>query len=135
MAIKAINLRETKEYESLKDPDYGSEKATKFLIGVLKQEDIVEFLAFSRTCDENTDHKLILQKNREVCLKGLKGIKNYETAEGLVSIGLEGVDDKLLDDLGVVLIKELSETILQHNLMTDIEAKNLKRLSSSKQPA
>ena len=142
MAIKALSLSATVDYESNFDSDKGSPEATVWILGAIPQQAYAHIkdkgsnIKQSQTnpTDITVDFKANDIAYDMVCL-GLKGFRNYKDEPGgdivfktqKVKYGnnlLDAVHPDIMNALPLDVIRELCFEIRKLNELSEVEAKN-----------
>lgn len=123
MALKALNLTQIIEFQSPRDPDKGTDQATKFKIAAIPSRIYVTLKdkAASFVPDQNSPDGVKAEFNGnliayEIVRWGLKGVENfpveYKTRkEKLGPYSYDVVDDDFMSALDIETIRELHEAI------------------------
>lgn len=137
MAIKAVNLAKTKQYESDFDDDKGTEQATKWLIGAIDtrllslikdKSTAIPMSVFGGGGDGMASLR-INEMNFDVVCYGLKAVSNFETTYTTTERVIGGkkyviADPDFVATIPDYIIDELATAILEINTITETERKN-----------
>lgn len=134
MALFALNLASTRDYESGSDPDKGTPGATVFKLGTIDSR----VMAMLR--DDAVTHgaagTYIASRTQEfrVVQHGLRGVKNFASDKGpieltMIDVSVHGtkyaiVDPAVIAQFDPALIEELAAEIRSGNTVSKEEAKN-----------
>lgn len=121
MALKGININETFEVVSKFDDAITDESKTRFIFGVLTNEDKLNVLSIASEINkEGSDVKVMYKSSLALIKKHLKTIKNFDGRNHESEADI----NKVLSVLPIEIILDLSKEIMDKNFIQDKEAKN-----------
>jgi hypothetical protein len=136
MAIKAINLAKTINYQSDNDPDKGTEAATTWLLGTLDAR-VVSHIKDKATAipvsslgtGEGFATLRINEMNFDIVRYGLRGVTNYDVKFGTENASLGGktypvASAAFMDSIPEEEIAAMASAILDINQVSQEERKN-----------
>ncbi len=137
MAMKILDLVTTVPFESPRDPDKGTPKASKFLLGAIPsrvytflKDNATNYRQQSKDGGESLSLEFMTQQyNRNLVAFGLKGFENYDTEwetqkERIGSALYERVSDKIMDAMELELIAEIAGRVSELCEVNGQDAKN-----------
>ena len=134
--LKIVDLTTTVEFESARDPDKGTDKATKFKLGAIPSRvyAALKDKATKWTQNPNSSDGVSAEFRpnligRDIVRFGVKGIENYPVkfATQKESIGSKEFDvlaDAVIDAMDIDTIRELSTEIQKLCEFNEEEVKN-----------
>lgn len=135
--LKALNLSKIVEFESDRDPDKGTENATKFKIGAIPSRVYAQLKdkasSFTPDGEGGDGLKAEFKPNMiafETVKYGLKGIENFDGVEfktqevRIANTVIHAVHDDVMAALDIEIIRELSLAIRKICEFEDEEIKN-----------
>lgn len=136
MALQGMSRLETIDYESVRDPDRGNAKATRFFLHPLDVVSQAQLNDASTTVTTDGQIAINSQKNAVDCVRrALHGWANFRDEKGndipftTVERETDGrrvklASDDALEHLGLELIRELAGQVRSFNRVSKVEAGN-----------
>lgn len=137
MALKALSMDKTIEFQSSLDPDKGTENATVFVIKALSARQVAKIRDKStkfRTDGKGDETDILMEMhtaNYEFVRHGLKEWRNFQDENGNDALlemetfeGREVVKHSSMDRLQSDVIQELAARITGFNSLEEDEVKN-----------